>query len=110
MKIRHIKGYVFCKENGERFKDSNGAFRSALRKPGIRDFTFHSLSNTFASHWVMRGESLRGLQQVPGRSSITMTMRYSHLSKEFQKEEIKLLEGLTDNGNKPAQHNNGILV
>jgi hypothetical protein len=37
-------------------------------------------------------------------------MRYSHLSKEFQKEEIKLLEGLTGTSNKTVQKNDGILV
>ena len=98
MKTRHIKGYVFCKENGERYSDINGAFRSALRKAKITDCHFHDLRHTFASHWVMRGGSLKGLQEILGHSSITMTMRYSHLSKEFQREEIKLLEGLTCTG------------
>ena len=99
MKTRHIKGYVFCKKNGDRYKDINGAYRSALRKAKIEDFHFHDLRHTFASHWIMRGGSLKGLQQILGHSNISMTMRYSHLSKEFQKEEIKLLEGLTNNSN-----------
>jgi len=100
MKTRHIKGYVFCKKNGERYKDINGAFKSALRKAKIEDFHFHDLRHTFASHWVMRNGSLRGLQTILGHSSLAMTMRYSHLSKEFQKEEIRLLEGLTGASNK----------
>lgn len=102
MKTRHIKGYVFCKENGERYTDINGAFRSALRKAKITDFRFHDLRHSFASHWVMRGGSLRGLQQILGHSSITMTMRYSHLSKEFLRDEIKLLHGLTKANEQPV--------
>ena len=90
---------MFCKENGERYKDINGAFKSALRKAKITDCHFHDLRHTFASHWIMRGGSLKGLQVILGHSTISMTMRYSHLSKEFQKEEIKLLEGLTGNSN-----------
>ena len=38
---------------------------------------------------------MKGLQEILGHADIKMTMRYSPLSKEFQKEEIKLLEGLT---------------
>jgi len=35
-KTRHIKGYVFCKVDGNRYTDINGAFRSALKKAGIK--------------------------------------------------------------------------
>ncbi len=43
----------------------------------------------------MRGGSLKGLQQILDHADIKMTMLYSHLSEEFQKEEIKILEGFT---------------
>ncbi len=100
IKTRHIKGYVFCKLDGSRFIDINGAFRTALKKAKITDFHFHDLRHTFASHWIMRGGSIKGLQQILGHADIKMTMRYSHLSKEFQKDEIKILEGLTGQAGK----------
>ena len=102
IKTRHIKGYVFCKLDGSRFIDVNGAFRSALKKAKITDFHFHDLRHTFASHWIMRGGSIKGLQQILGHADIKMTMRYSHLSKEFQKDEIKILEGLTKQNSSQA--------
>jgi len=43
----------------------------------------------------MRGGSLKGLKEILGHKDIKMTMRYAHLSKEFVKEEIQILNGLT---------------
>ena len=43
----------------------------------------------------MRGGSLKGLKEILGHKDIKMTMRYAHLSKEFVKEEIEILNGLT---------------
>ena len=81
IRTSHIKGYVFSKENGDRYRDTNGAFKSALKKAKIEDFKFYDIRHAFASHWVMRGGNLKGLQQILGYFS--MTMRYSHLLKEF---------------------------
>lgn len=94
---------MFCKKNGDRYRDVRGSFKSALKRAKITNFRFHDLRHTFASHWIMRGGSLKGLQQILGHADIKMTMRYSHLSKEFQKDEIKILEGLTGTGKQNAQ-------
>lgn len=48
-----------------------------------------------ASHFVMKGGSLTTLQKILGHADIKMTMRYAHLSKEFAREEIQLMNGLT---------------
>jgi len=90
-----ISPYVFCDGRGNKFQSVKRSFNSALRKANIRDFTFHDLRHTFASHYLMRGGSLKNLQQILGRKNIKMTMRYAHLSKEFQKEEIQVMNGLT---------------
>ena len=41
---------------------------------------FHDLRHTFASWFVMRGGTVQELQQTLGHATITMTMRYAHLS------------------------------
>ena len=43
----------------------------------------------------MLGGSLKALKEILGQNDIKMTMRYAHLSKEFAKEEIQLINGLT---------------
>jgi integrase len=95
--------YIFCDQNGH-IKDIKTAFNAALKRAGIQDFRPHDLRHTFASHYVMRGGSLGALQKVLGHADIKMTMRYAHLSKEFAKEEIKLLDGLTSGKKKEDGH------
>ena len=71
------------------------AFGAALRRAGIRDFRFHDLRHTFASHLVMRGASIKEVQELLGHKNITMTMRYAHLSQEHKKRAVNLLMDFT---------------
>ncbi|MGO9138528.1 MAG: hypothetical protein ACLP9S_12030 [Syntrophales bacterium] len=43
---------------------------------------------------------MKALKEILGHKDIKMTMRYSHLSKEFAREEIQILNGLTSAKNK----------
>jgi len=87
--------YVFLDRDGRPVKSDRKAFRSALKRAGITNFKFHDLRHTFASHYLMRGGSLKNLQQILGHKDIKMTMRYSHLLKEFQREEIQKMNHFT---------------
>jgi integrase len=71
------------------------AFKGALRRAGIQDFKFHDLRHTFASHVIMRGGSLKDVQELLGHKTMTMTLRYSHLSQEHKRKAVNLLNGLT---------------
>ena len=66
-----------------------------VRRAGIEDFRFHDLRHTFASHLVMRGASLKEVQEILGHKTMTMTLRYAHLSQEHKKKAVNLLNGLT---------------
>jgi len=87
--------YVFCNSKGNPYKDVTTAFEASLKRAAIKDFRFHDLRHTFASHFVMRGGPLRDLQEILGHKTLTMTMRYAHLSEEHKKKAINLLSGLT---------------
>ncbi len=52
----------------------------ACRKAGIREVRWHDLRHSFASQLVSAGVPLRQVQEWLGHSTITMTMRYSHLA------------------------------
>ena len=71
------------------------AFHGALKRAGIEGFTFHDLRHTFASHLIMRGASLKEVQELLGHKTVTMTLRYSHLAEENKKKAVGLLNGLT---------------
>lgn len=70
------------------------AFNTALKEAKIQDFHFHDLRHTSASHLIMRGASMKAVQEHLNHSSPTMTNRYAHLSDKFQREQVELLNGL----------------
>ncbi|WP_428839769.1 tyrosine-type recombinase/integrase [Burkholderia ambifaria] len=46
----------------------------------------HVLRHTFASHFMINGGNILALQRLLGHSSLTMTMRYAHLSPDHLEE------------------------
>jgi integrase len=87
--------YVFTYSKSRRkFKRSYTSFNAALKRAGIEDFHFHDLRHTFASHVIMRGGSLKDVQELLGHKTMTMTLRYAHLSQEHKRNAVNLLNGL----------------
>jgi len=58
----------------------------------------------------MRGAPIQAVQDHAGHSSIKMTMRYSHLSPQFRRESIQLLNGLCVDVSKPSEANSERIV
>jgi site-specific recombinase XerD len=55
--------------------DIKTAFKSALSRAGITDFRPHDLRHAFASHYLLRGGSLKGLKEVLEHKDIKMRTR-----------------------------------
>src|SRR5439155_24310829 len=72
------------------------AYNAAVAIAKLDDVNFHTLRHTFASWAVMRGVSLKELQELLGHSSLAMTMRYAHLAPEHLRAAVSRLEGLTN--------------
>lgn len=85
---------VFVGPGDKPIKSVARAFKTALKESGIKNFRFHDLRHTSASHLVMRGASLKTVQEHLGHSSITTTQRYTQLSEEYQRKQIQCLNGL----------------
>lgn len=66
-------------------------FDTAIDKAKIEDFTWHDLRHTFGSRLAMSGVSMKSIQELMGHRSILTTMRYAHLSPEYQREAVKKL-------------------
>lgn len=58
------------------------AFRSALKRAGIKDFRFHDLRHTWATRHIMSGTPLYVLQELGGWSKSDTVRKYAHLSVE----------------------------
>ncbi len=87
--------WVFPSETGETPLDAKNhlhrAFLPALRRAGVRDFRWHDLRHTFASRLVMAGVDIRTVQELLGHKTLTMTMRYAHLSPAHKLEAVQRL-------------------
>jgi site-specific recombinase XerD len=92
---RHLRGpLVFCDMNGKLLGTvaTRLPLWRACKKARLRQVGYHVLRHSFASHLVMRGASLKAVQELLGHSSIQMTMRYAHLAPEVVNETVCLLD------------------
>jgi len=99
---RHLRGpYVFCDERGNHLTHSmlKDVVPSACARAKLaKRITTHGLRHTFASHLVMRGASLKAVQELLGHESIEMTLRYSHLTPDVKREAVQLLDRTENSG------------
>ena len=104
--LRHLKGgLVFCKPDGGRriHRRADVAIKRFGRLAGLRSIGWHVLRHTFASHLIMRGRSLKEVQELLGHSDIKMTMRYAHLSPQVKRDAVATLDLPSDFAQKEAK-------
>lgn len=85
--------YIFHDRKGNRLRQVT-PFGRLCKRSGIQDFHFHDLRYTSASYMVMRGASLKAVQEHLGHTTLMMTQKYAHLRPEFQKAEVDRLNGV----------------
>ena len=94
-RVKHLRGkLVFCRVDGKPLTlwQLHERLWGACRRAGLREIRWHDLRHTFASQLISAGVPLRQVQDWLGHSTITMTMRYSHLAPGQGAELIRALE------------------
>jgi integrase len=94
-RIKHLRGrFVFCRHDGKPLTiwQLHERLWSACRRAGLREIRWHDLRHSFASQLVTAGVPIRQVQDWLGHSTITMTMRYSHLAPGNGADLIQALE------------------
>ncbi len=69
------------------------SFRRTLKKLNIPGLHMHLTRHSFASYFMMNGGKITDLQQILGHSSLALTQRYSHLSKDHLQQGIQVMKG-----------------
>ncbi len=80
--------------HGEPVKCIKTAFRPAVDEAKIDNLRFHDLRHTFASQLLLKGGSLKDVQELLGHKTMTMTLRYAHLTQEHKRNAVNLLNDL----------------
>lgn len=80
---------VFLSRYGQPLDSPIAWFRLVMKdameeNDALGDVTWHVLRHTFISRLVMAGVDLRTVQDLAGHKSISMTVRYSHLSPDHK--------------------------
>jgi integrase len=77
---------------GRLFMSCRAAFRGAYERCGFNTpgQLTHILRHTFASHYMMGGGDILGLQRILGHATIAMTMRYAHMSPDHLESALHL--------------------
>lgn len=90
VKYKSSGEHVFSHE-GYPVKSFKTAFDNAVRRSGVKRFTFHDLRHAFASNLVMKGVDITTVSELLGHKSIVMTKRYSHPTPEHKRRAVETL-------------------
>lgn len=93
VKVKAAGEHVFSRHTGEITRSVRTAFNNAVRRAELNDLRFHDLRHTFASKLVMAGVDILTVKELLGHKTISMTMRYSHLTQEHKKKAVYAIDG-----------------
>src|SRR5262249_55167270 len=93
---KQTTGYVFL-DGTKPFNSPrlNNRLAKVCKRAGLRRITWHVLRHTFASHLAMKSVPLNAVQALLGHSSITTTMRYTHVAPSTLRSAIEMLNPKT---------------
>ena len=58
--------------------DVKTAFRVVCNNAGVEDFRFHDLRQPFASQLILKGGTLKDVQEFLGHNTMTIMLRYAY--------------------------------
>lgn len=72
-------GYIFPSQNKAKPLELRRAFRTAIKRAGLKNFRGHDCRHSYATEMLAQGLSLGEIGHLLGHRSVSMTRRYAHL-------------------------------
>lgn len=72
-------GYIFPSQNMAKPLELRRAFRTAIKRAGLKNFRGHDCRHSYATEMLAQGLSLGEIGHLLGHRSVSMTRRYAHL-------------------------------
>lgn len=82
---------VFVSRYNKPWKSWSTAWQNACERAGLEDFHFHDLRHCFGSWLAMNGTALKSIMELMGHRTVSMTMRYAHLSVDSKRQAVAKL-------------------
>jgi integrase len=82
---------IFCTATGDFQHNLARAWYPALEQAKVERFRFHDLRHTFCSRLAMLGVDLLTIKELVGHKTLSMTLRYAHLSPSHQRQAVERL-------------------
>ncbi len=84
--------FVFINpDTGKPFVDVSRSFDATCKRAGIENLTFHDLRHAFATRLIDAGADIITVMELMGHSSVRMTQRYTHSSRERKERAIEAM-------------------
>jgi site-specific recombinase XerD len=84
--------FLSTRYKGRRLENPRQWFETVLRDAKVENFHWHDLRHSFASRLVMKGVSLQTVSKLLGHASLTVTLRYAHLSPDHLAGAVDVLD------------------
>ncbi|MBW1992357.1 MAG: site-specific integrase [Deltaproteobacteria bacterium] len=81
---------------GQGVAEMKRSFKTAVKRAGIEDFTFHDLRHTFTTNAVRAGVPIPVIMEITGHKSLAMFKRYANPTPEDLKAAVSRLAGAMD--------------
>ena len=91
---RGLPGVPVFTYQGKALGEVKRAFKTACRRAGIEDFTFHDLRHTAINNWRLQGHDYFRIMAASGHKTMSVFKRYNTVSQE----ELKTLVGRKNGG------------
>lgn len=88
---RKPEDLVFVNRYGKPWKDWRTAFQNALSRANLKNFRFHDLRHCYGSWLGMNSTNPKSMMELMGHRDPKMTLRYTHLSVEYNRQAVAKL-------------------